>query len=197
VQALKSLVDSKSEEFRANRAAMRALVDDLRVRSSTVRSGGGAEAQAKHAARGKLLPRERIDHLIDPGAPFLEIGQFAAYGMYGDDAPSAGLIAGVGRVQGMECLIVANDATVKGGTCYPMTVKKHLRAQEIGEARRSVSRSRPFRPHLFQQVASAVAGLVGVDEHDGRSGTSSSIHGFRLNAKIVPTTAVRRQTRRS
>jgi len=133
MQTLKSLVNPKSEEFYANRTAMRALVTELRTRSSTVRGGGGLDAQVKHAARGKLLPRERIDHLVDPGAPFLEIGQFAAYGMYGDDAPSAGLIAGVGRVQGMECLIVANDATVKGGAYYPMTVKKHLRAQEIAE----------------------------------------------------------------
>jgi 3-methylcrotonyl-CoA carboxylase beta subunit len=128
---LKSSVDTRSGEFRANRAAMAALVDELRTRFSEVRRGGGPEAQARHTARGKLLPRDRVNHLLDPGAPFLEIGQFAAFGMYGGDAPSAGIIAGIGRVQGVECMIVANDATVKGGTYYPMTVKKHLRAQEI------------------------------------------------------------------
>jgi 3-methylcrotonyl-CoA carboxylase beta subunit len=133
MQALKSNVNTRSDEFKANAAAMRGLVDDLRERFSSVASGGGADACAKHVARGKLLPRERVDHLIDPGAPFLEVGQLAAYGMYDGEAPSAGVITGVGRVQGVECMIVANDATVKGGSYYPMTVKKHLRAQEIAE----------------------------------------------------------------
>ena len=133
MSVLKSSVNPRSEEFRANQTVMRGLVGDLRTRFAGVASGGGAVAQARHVARGKLLPRDRVAHLLDPGAPFLEIGQFAANGMYGDEAPSAGLIAGIGRVQGQECMIVANDATVKGGTYYPLTVKKHLRAQEIAE----------------------------------------------------------------
>ena len=131
MQVLQSKINPRSEDFRANAAQMRALVEDLRAKAAQVALGGGEAARAKHVARGKLLPRERIDHLLDPGTPFLEIGQMAAFGMYGDEAPSAGMIAGVGRVEGVECLIVANDATVKGGTYYPVTVKKHLRAQEI------------------------------------------------------------------
>ena len=131
MQVLQSKINPRSEDFRANAAQMRALVEDLRAKAAQVALGGGEAARARHVARGKLLPRERIDHLLDPGTPFLEIGQMAAFGMYGDEAPSAGMIAGVGRVEGVECLIVANDATVKGGTYYPVTVKKHLRAQEI------------------------------------------------------------------
>ncbi|MET0819716.1 MAG: carboxyl transferase domain-containing protein, partial [Aeromicrobium sp.] len=117
---------------------MRELVDQLRERLATVRTGGSATARDRHVARGKLLPRDRVDRLLDPGSPFLEIGALAAFGMYGapdDDyaVPSAGVITGIGRVSGRECVIVANDATVKGGTYFPMTVKKHLRAQEIAE----------------------------------------------------------------
>ena len=115
---------------------MRALVADLRDKVAKAALGGGDKARAKHAARGKLLPRERIDLLLDPGAPFLELSQLAAFGMYDDDAPGAGLISGIGRVAGVDCLIIANDATVKGGTYYPMTVKKHLRAQEIARDNR-------------------------------------------------------------
>ena len=110
---------------------MQALVTDLRAKAALFALGGGEVARQRHQARGKLLPRDRVQTLIDPGSPFLEIGQLAALGMYGGDAPSAGLIAGVGQVSGRECMIVANDATVKGGTYFPMTVKKHLRAQEI------------------------------------------------------------------
>src|SRR5690606_15463141 len=95
------------------------------------RSGGPAKARTKHVARGKLLPRDRVDQLLDPGSPFLELSALAANGLYDDQAPAAGIITGIGRVSGRECVIVANDATVKGGTYYPMTVKKHLRAQEI------------------------------------------------------------------
>jgi 3-methylcrotonyl-CoA carboxylase beta subunit len=131
MQAIQSKINPRSDEFRANAAQMQTLVEDLRAQAAKVALGGGESARAKHAARGKLLPRERVDQLLDPGTPFLEIGQLAAIGMYDNEAPSAGVIAGVGRVQGVECLIVANDATVKGGTYYPMTVKKHLRAQEI------------------------------------------------------------------
>ncbi|MDR2188517.1 MAG: methylcrotonoyl-CoA carboxylase [Azonexus sp.] len=128
---LDSKLNTRTADFQANAAAMRALVADLRAKAAAVAQGGGDAARAKHTARGKLLPRERVNHLLDPGTPFLEIGQLAAYGMYDGDAPGAGIVAGIGRVQGSECMIVANDATVKGGTYYPMTVKKHLRAQEI------------------------------------------------------------------
>jgi 3-methylcrotonyl-CoA carboxylase beta subunit len=115
---------------------MRALVDDLRARTEVIREGGPAAAREKHLSRGKLLPRDRIRALIDPASPFLEIGQFAGYGLYKNEVPAAGLIAGIGRVAGRECMIVANDATVKGGTYFPLTVKKHLRAQEIAEQNR-------------------------------------------------------------
>ncbi len=115
-------------------AGMRALADDLRATLARVRLGGDERSRAKHTARGKLLPRERIDRLLDPGSPFLELAPLAAHGLYaehGGPIPSAGIIAGIGRVQGRLCVVAANDATVKGGTYYPMTVKKHLRAQEI------------------------------------------------------------------
>ncbi|HUQ28578.1 MAG TPA: carboxyl transferase domain-containing protein [Usitatibacter sp.] len=124
-------LDPRSPAFEENAAHHRALAADLRAQVARVSEGGGAEAQKKHVARGKLLPRERVRALLDPGAPFLEFSQLAAYGMYGDEAPSAGLITGIGRIEGREVVVVANDATVKGGTYYPMTVKKHLRAQEI------------------------------------------------------------------
>ena len=127
---------SRARGFQANADKMRALVADLRDKVAKAALGGGDKARAKHAARGKLLPRERIDLLLDPGAPFLELSQLAAFGMYDDDAPGAGLISGIGRVAGVDCLIIANDATVKGGTYYPMTVKKHLRAQEIARDNR-------------------------------------------------------------
>jgi 3-methylcrotonyl-CoA carboxylase beta subunit len=134
--AIKSRLDPSSPAFRENAAHHRALAADLRGRVSAVAEGGGPEAQKKHTARGKLLPRDRVAALLDPGAPFLELSQLAAFGMYGDDAPSAGLITGIGRIEGREVVIVANDATVKGGTYYPMTVKKHLRAQEIAAQNR-------------------------------------------------------------
>lgn len=110
---------------------MRELVADIGEKAATVELGGSAEARERHLSRGKLLPRERLAQLLDTGAPFLEVGQFAAWSMYGDDIASAGMICGVGRIEGTECMIVVNDATVKGGTYYPLTVKKHLRAQEI------------------------------------------------------------------
>ena len=118
-------------EFEANDAEHRRLVADLRERLATRAEGGGEQARSRHVARGKLLPRERVDRLCDPGAPFLELSPLAAEGLYDGDAPGAGVITGVGRVSGREVVIVANDATVKGGTYYPMTVKKHLRAQEV------------------------------------------------------------------
>jgi 3-methylcrotonyl-CoA carboxylase beta subunit len=131
---LKSKIDPRSPAFAANTEQMRAIVGDLHAKVAQVSEGGGADAAKKHTARGKLLPRERVAALVDPGAPFLELSQLAAYGVYGkdgQDAPSAGVITGIGRIEGTECVIVANDATVKGGTYYPLTVKKHLRAQEI------------------------------------------------------------------
>jgi 3-methylcrotonyl-CoA carboxylase beta subunit len=128
---LTSAVDPASAAFERNEASHRKLVAELRDRLATARLGGPERARARHVARGKLLPRERVDALVDPSSPFLELSALAANGMYDDDAPGAGIITGVGRVAGRECVIVANDATVKGGTYYPMTVKKHLRAQEV------------------------------------------------------------------
>ena len=128
---LVSALDPRSDEFRANADAMAALVADLRDKVARVAQGGGEATRKRHLGRGKLLPRDRVDMLLDPGTPFLELSQLAAHGMYGDEVPSAGIITGVGRVSGRECVVVCNDATVKGGTYYPLTVKKHLRAQEI------------------------------------------------------------------
>ncbi|MCK9553030.1 carboxyl transferase domain-containing protein [Aquamicrobium sp.] len=128
---LRSQISLSSDTFRANDERMRALVEDIAAKAETVQRGGTEESRQRHVKRGKLLPRERLAQLLDAGSPFLEIGQFAAWDMYGGDIASAGMIAGIGRVEGREVMIVVNDATVKGGTYYPMTVKKHLRAQEI------------------------------------------------------------------
>jgi len=133
---LHTQINTRSPEFIANSAAMRAQVEDLRALLARVHEGGGAKAQERHVSRGKLLPRERINRLLDPGSPFLEIGQLAAHEVYGEDVPAAGMIAGIGRIEGVECMIVANDATVKGGSYYPLTVKKHLRAQAIARENR-------------------------------------------------------------
>ncbi|HPT50371.1 MAG TPA: carboxyl transferase domain-containing protein [Accumulibacter sp.] len=140
MSVLASRLDPRADDFRRNAEAMRGLVADLRGTVERIALGGPEAARQKHLARGKLLPRERVNALIDPGSAFLELSQLAAYGMYGGgtpfEVPAASLITGIGRVNGIECMIVANDATVKGGTYYPMTVKKHLRAQEIaGENR--------------------------------------------------------------
>ncbi|WP_293876985.1 MULTISPECIES: carboxyl transferase domain-containing protein [unclassified Sphingomonas] len=133
---LRSLADTGSEAFAANAAHNRALVETLRVMIARTALGGSEQHRARHVARGKLLPRDRVDRLLDPGSPFLEVGALAANGMYDDGAPGAGMICGIGRVSGRECMIVANDPTVKGGAYFPMTVKKHLRAQEIAQANR-------------------------------------------------------------
>src|SRR3954454_8506682 len=117
-------------------AEMKELVDELRARLAVVRQGGSEAARKKHTDRGKLLARDRVDALLDPGSPFLELSPLAATGMYDDAVPSAGIVTGVGRVAGREGVVVANDATVKGGTYYPITVKKHLRAQEVARANR-------------------------------------------------------------
>ncbi|CAL9453306.1 hypothetical protein HMPREF1486_02232 [Streptomyces sp. HPH0547] len=128
---LVSALDPASDAAAGNRRAHRELAGQLREKLARARLGGGARARERHVARGKLLPRDRVDALLDPGSPFLELSPLAADGMYEDAAPAAGVIAGIGRVSGRETVIVANDATVKGGTYYPMTVKKHLRAQEV------------------------------------------------------------------
>jgi acetyl-CoA carboxylase carboxyltransferase component len=133
VAVLETRVDRDAPEFAANRERMTALVAELRERTAEVAKGGGEEAVERHRSRGKLLARERIDRLIDPGSAFLELNALAAYGLYDGDAPAAGIVTGIGVVEGRECVIVANDATVKGGTYYPLTVKKHLRAQEVAE----------------------------------------------------------------
>ncbi len=133
---LTTTLDPRSEAFRANAVAMRVVVEDLRAQTARIALGGDEAARARHVGRGKLLPRERVRTLIDAGAPFLELSAFAAHGMYDGEVPAAGIITGIGRVAGTECVIVANDATVKGGTYFPMTVKKHLRAQEIARENR-------------------------------------------------------------
>ena len=133
---LSTAIDPKNEEFAANRAAMEKLVAELKERADMVAKGGGERYSERHIARGKLLARERITRLIDQGSPFLEIGQFAAWEVYEGGLMSAGVVAGIGRVHGTECMVVANDPTVKGGTYHPLTVKKHLRAQEIADENR-------------------------------------------------------------
>jgi len=133
---LHTQINTRSPEFAANSAAMLTQVNDLRALLARVHEGGGAKAQERHTSRGKLLPRERINRLLDIGSPFLEIGQLAAHEVYGEEVPAAGVVAGIGRVEGVECMIVANDATVKGGSYYPLTVKKHLRAQTIAQQNR-------------------------------------------------------------
>ncbi|MBR9910892.1 MAG: methylcrotonoyl-CoA carboxylase [Gammaproteobacteria bacterium] len=130
---LKSSLNPRSAEFEANSARLQQMVDDLNDKVAGIRAGGGAAACERHTARGKLLPRERINQLLDPGSPFLELSQLAALDVYDDHVPAAGIITGIGRVNGQECMVVANDATVKGGSYFPLTVKKHLRAQRIAE----------------------------------------------------------------
>ncbi|MGB1310805.1 MAG: carboxyl transferase domain-containing protein [Leucothrix sp.] len=131
--AIKSKINARSAEFVANSDAMQSLVDDLAMKLDSIKLGGGEQYQARHKSRGKLLARERIDALLDPGSPFLELSQLAAYEVYEETVNAAGVITGIGRVSGQECMIVANDATVKGGSYYPLTVKKHIRAQSIAE----------------------------------------------------------------
>ncbi len=122
MSTLTTQLNTRSAEYVANREAILSQVEDLRMLLAEVHQGGGRKAQERHVSRGKLLPRDRIDELLDPGSPFLEIGQLAAYEVYGEHVPAAGVIAGIGRVEGVECMIIANDATVKGGSYYPLTV---------------------------------------------------------------------------
>ncbi len=133
---LKSSVTTRDAVYQSNRDAMLAAIREIQEAAAKAAQGGGEQARKRHTDRGKLLPRDRVSMLLDPGSPFLEVGLNAAHGMYGEDSPSAGLITGVGRIDGREVMIVCNDATVKGGTYYPMTVKKHLRAQEIAAQNR-------------------------------------------------------------
>ncbi len=129
--ALRSAIDPRGDAFKDNAARMGELVEDLAQVVARIKEGGGQKARDRHLSRGKLLPRDRIRTLLDPGSPFLEFSQLAAHGVYGEEIPAAGILTGIGRVSGRECVIVCNDATVKGGTYYPLTVKKHVRAQEI------------------------------------------------------------------
>ncbi|HXF90466.1 MAG TPA: carboxyl transferase domain-containing protein, partial [Candidatus Nitrosotenuis sp.] len=131
MQTIRSQISSKSPDYQINYQAMQNLVDDLRMKLSQIHQGGGSNARQKHASRGKLFVRDRIHYLLDDGSAFLELSPLAGEGIYGDPVPAAGIVTGIGRIQGRECMIVANDATVKGGTYYPITVKKHIRAQEI------------------------------------------------------------------
>ena len=133
---LTSALSPDSETFRANATHNRALAETVREDVARTALGGNAKSRERHTSRGKLLPRDRVKHLLDPGSPFLEISQLVANGLYDDEVPGAGLIIGIGRVSGRQCMIVFNDATVKGGTYYPLTVKKHLRAQEIAQENR-------------------------------------------------------------
>ena len=131
MSVINSKISTKSAEFAANVSAMQVQVDDLKTTLAHISQGGGAKSCERHISRGKLLPRERVQGLLDPGSPFLELSALAAHDVYGEEVPAAGIITGIGRVSGQECVIVANDATVKGGSYYPLTVKKHLRAQTI------------------------------------------------------------------
>src|ERR1700690_1135667 len=151
---------SPTKPDRDNAAVNRRLADELRRRVAAAALGGPEAVRARHKARGKLLPRERVDRLLDPSSPFLEIGQLAAYGLYENEAPGAGIIAGIGRVAGREVMIVANDSTVKGGAYFPITVKKHLRAQKIAEENRlacvylvdSGGANLPYQAQVFPDV---------------------------------------------
>jgi len=130
---LHSQLSSRSPQFAANRKANLSAMEEIEIAAQAARRGGGERARDRHISRGKVLPRERVDRLLDPGSPFLEVGMTAAHYLYDGAAPSAGMVCGVGTVEGREVMVICNDATVKGGTYFPMTVKKHLRAQEIAE----------------------------------------------------------------
>ncbi|ABV88118.1 Propionyl-CoA carboxylase [Shewanella pealeana ATCC 700345] len=183
VTQLSSRINARSDEFKAKFDDMTAVVQDLKLKLHQIEQGGGEVARNRHLSRGKLLPRQRVEKLLDPGSPFLEISQFAAYELYEDIVPAAGVIAGIGRVSGVECMIIANDATVKGGTYYPVTVKKHLRAQEIA--------SRCHLPCIYL-VDSGGANLPRQDEvfpdrdHFGRIFYNQA----QMSAKGIPQIAV-------
>ena len=162
MSVIASKISTRGEDYQDNFAHMEQKLADLRAKVETVKMGGGERSRKRHLDRGKLLPRDRIRTLIDPGAPFLELQQLAAWDVYDDDIPSAGVITGIGRVSGRECVIVANDATVKGGTYYPLTVKKHVRAQEV--AQQHAGFGEPTYRSPVQSEADAVpSGLVEFD----------------------------------
>nr|WP_275975356.1 carboxyl transferase domain-containing protein [Shewanella xiamenensis] len=183
VTQLSSRINARSDEFKAKSDDMAALVADLKTKLAKIELGGGPVALERHLARGKLLPRQRVEKLLDAGSPFLELSQFAAFEVYDEEVPAAGIIAGIGRVSGVECMIIANDATVKGGTYYPITVKKHLRAQEIA--------SRCHLPCIYL-VDSGGANLPRQDEvfpdrdHFGRIFYNQA----QMSAKGIPQIAV-------
>ncbi len=186
MSVLQTRIDRHGAEFAANEAVNRALAAELRELAAKVRAGGSAAARAQHESRDKLLVRDRIDRLLDPGTPFLEIGQLAGHNLYDDWIPSGGVVAGIGRVSGLECVIVGNDATVKGGTYYPITVRKHLRAQEVALENRLpciylvdsggaflprqddvFPGPRALRPHLLQPGADVGARHPAAGRRDG------------------------------
>jgi len=183
MSVISSSLSVQSPDFQANRRHMLGLVSDLRDKVSAAQSGGGPDAIAKHRARGKMLPRERVRALLDAGSPFLEVGQLAALNLYRGEVPSAGIVCGIGSIEGRECMIVANDATVKGGSYFPMSVKKHLRAQEIAEQN--------FLPCIYL-VDSGGANLPSQDEvfpdrdHFGRIFFNQA----NMSAKGIPQIAV-------
>ncbi len=133
MSVIESRINPRSQEFQDNASIMQALILDLRQKLQTTALGGSESSRQRHIGRGKLLPRERVERLLDPGTPFLELSPLAAHDVYNNESPGAGVITGIGRIAGIECVVVCNDATVKGGTYYPLTVKKHLRAQEIAQ----------------------------------------------------------------
>ncbi|HEV2238990.1 MAG TPA: carboxyl transferase domain-containing protein, partial [Ktedonobacterales bacterium] len=170
-------VNPRSAEFQANLEGMRRLVDEFHQRQAQAREGGGARGQARFRARGKLLPRERVELLLDPGAPFLELSTLAGWDMYGDESPGGSQINGIGWVSGVECMVGANDATVKGGASYPVTVKKALRSQEIA------ARNRLPCIHL---VESAGANLLYQAEVFADLGGRTFANQSRLSAAGIP-----------
>ena len=183
MSVIKSQLDTRSDVYRTNAERTRGLVDELRAKLHTVKEGGGERARERHLSRGKLLQRDRVRAVLDTGAPFLEFSQLAADGLYGGDVPAAGIVTGIGRVSWRECVIVCNDATVKGGTYFPMTVKKHLRAQEI---------ARENNLPCIYLVDSGGANLPNQDEvfpdrdHFGRIFYNQA----RMSAELIPQIAV-------